>query len=208
MKIINLGHACYLIKGQNVSVVIDPYRNRSVPNLCLPHIEANYVLCTHDHYDHNAKELINIIPTNNKLTYETIVVPHDHHNGEHRGLNNMYLLNIDGYHVLHTGDLGCIPHKDVLEKMQNVDIILAPINGYYTISAKELKDIIDIVHPKVIIPIHYHKKENNSGYPDGEQIDAFKDLVKNYLEIDGYEAEVNDKFFDNKAVIFKKELQE
>ncbi|MBO4856483.1 MAG: MBL fold metallo-hydrolase [Bacilli bacterium] len=208
MKIINLGHACYLIKGQNVSVVIDPYRNRSVPNLTLPHVEANYVLCTHDHYDHNAKELINIIPTNNELIYETIVVPHDHHNGEHRGLNNMYLLNIDGYRVLHTGDLGCIPHKDVLEKMQNVDIMLAPINGYYTISAKELKDIIDIVHPKVIIPIHYHKKENNSGYPDGEQIDAFKDLVKNYLEIDGYEAEVNDKFFDNKAVIFKKELQE
>ena len=208
MKIINLGHACYLIKGQNVSVVIDPYRNRSVPNLTLPHVEANYVLCTHDHYDHNAKELINIIPTNNELTYETITVPHDHHNGEHRGLNNMYLLNIDGYRVLHTGDLGCIPHKDVLEKMQNVDIMLAPINGYYTISAKELKDIIDIVHPKVIIPMHYHKKENNSGYPDGEQIDTFKDLVKNYLEIDSYEAEVNDKFFDNKAVIFKKELQE
>ena len=208
MKIINLGHACYLIKEQNVSVVIDPYRNRSVPNLTLPHVEANYVLCTHDHYDHNAKDLVNIIPTNNELIYETIVVPHDHHNGKHRGLNNMYLLNIDGYRVLHTGDLGCIPHKDILEKMQNVDIMLAPINGYYTISAKELKDIIDIVHPKVIIPMHYHKKENNSGYPDGEQIDVFKDLVKNYLEIDSYEAEVNDKFLDNKAVIFKKELQE
>ena len=208
MKIINLGHACYLLKGSSVSVVIDPYRDRSVPNLKLPHVEANYVLCSHDHYDHDAKNLVTTVPTSEELNYKITVVPHDHHRGAHRGLNKMHLFNIDGYRILHTGDLGCIPPQDVLEEMKNADILLAPINGYYTISAKELKEIMDIVNPKVTIPMHYFKKEKNSGYPDGGQIDEFKSLVGDFLEVDGYEIDVDDNLFKNRVVIFKKELQE
>ena len=208
MKIVNLGHACYLLKSKTVAVVIDPYRNRSVPNLKLPRVEANYVFCSHDHYDHDAKNLISIVPTNEEMNVKTVVVPHDHHNGEHRGLNTMHFFDIDGYRILHTGDLGCIPSKEVLEQMKNVDILLAPINGYYTISAKELKEIMDIVNPKITIPIHFFKKENSSGYPDGGQIDEFKSLVGGYLEVNGYEIEVNENLFKNRVVIFKKELQE
>ncbi len=208
MKIVNLGHACYLLKSKTVAVVIDPYRNKSVPHLKLPRVEANYVFCSHDHYDHDAKNLISIVPTNEEINVKTVVVPHDHHNGEHRGLNTMHLFNFDGYRILHTGDLGCIPSKEVLEHMKDVDVLLAPINGFYTISAKELKQIIDLVNPRVTIPMHYFKKENNSGYPDGGQIDEFKSLVGNYLEVDGYEIEVNDELFNNRVVIFKKELQE
>ena len=208
MKIVNLGHACYLLKSKTVAVVIDPYRNRSVPNLKLPRVEANYVFCSHDHYDHDAENLVTVILTNEEINVKTVVVPHDHHNGEHRGLNAMHFFDIDEYRILHTGDLGCIPSKEVLEQMKNVDILLAPINGYYTISAKELKQIMDIVKPRVTIPMHYFKKENSSGYPDGGQIDEFKSLVGDYLEVDGYEIEVNDELFNNRVVIFKKELQE
>ena len=208
MKILNLGHACYLLQGKKYSVLIDPYRDGSVPNLKLPRIEANLVLCTHNHYDHNAKELVRVIPTDCDIKYKTITVPHDHHNGERRGLNNMYIFDIDGYRILHTGDLGCIPNKDVLKEMENVDIMLAPINGFYTISAKELKEIMDLANPKVVIPMHYYKKERNSGYPDGGQINIFKNLVGSYLDIDGYEIEVNNELLQNKVVIFNKELQE
>lgn len=208
MKIVNFGHSCYLLKSKTVTVLIDPYRNGSVPHLKLPRVEANFVFCSHDHYDHDAKNLITIVPTSEQLNVKTVVVPHDHHNGEHRGLNTMHFFDIDGYRVLHTGDLGCIPSKEVLEQMKNVDILLAPINGFYTISAKELKEIMDLVNPRVTIPMHYFKKENNSGYPDGDQIDEFKSLVGDYLEVDSYEIEVNDNLFKNRVVIFKKELQE
>lgn len=208
MKIVNFGHSCYLLKSKTVTVLIDPYRNESVPHLKLPRVEANFVFCSHDHYDHDAKNLITIVPTSEQLNVKTVVVPHDHHNGEHRGLNTMHFFDIDGYRILHTGDLGCIPSKEVLEQMKKVDILLAPINGFYTISAKELKEIMDLVNPRVTIPMHYFKKENNSGYPDGGQIDEFKSLVGDYLEVDGYEIDVDDNLFKNRVVIFKKELQE
>ena len=208
MKIVNLGHASFLLKGNKISVLTDPYRDDSVPGLKMPRVSANYVTCSHDHYDHDAKDLVKVVPTNEQLNYKSIRVAHDHHNGAHRGLNDMYIFEIDEYRVLHTGDLGCIPVREILEQMKNIDILLAPINGHFTISSEELKAIMDIVKPRVTIPMHYYKKEDNSGYPDGNQIDVFKKLVGDYQEIDGYELEVNDGLFNHKVVIFNKAYQE
>ena len=61
MKIVNLGHASFLIKGNKISVLTDPYRDDSVPGLKMPRISANYVTCSHDHYDHDAKDLVKVV---------------------------------------------------------------------------------------------------------------------------------------------------
>lgn len=207
MEIFNLGHACYLFKGENVSFVVDPYQDGSVPNLRLPRVSANYIFKSHEHSDHNAIDLIKCEPTNAKLKYETIVVPHDHHNGAHRGLNIMHIFDIDGLKIIHTGDLGCIPNQDVLEKMKNADVLLIPINGHFTVSSNEVAEILKLVKPKLTIPMHYHKVRKNSGYPDGGQIEIFKKLIPNYLEVNEYEIEINDDLFKYKALIFNNELQ-
>lgn len=208
IKITNLGHSCLLVEYENHSFVIDPYEDDSVPGLKLPRVSANYVFCTHNHHDHCAKELVDIMPTGYKFDYKTITVPHDHHNGKKRGLNNMYLFNIGGLRILHTGDLGCIPNENILKEISGIDVIFAPINGFYTISAQELLEICNIIKPRLIVPLHYYKKENNSGYPDGNQIDIFKDLIDNYLEVNDFSINIDEKLFDFKALIFGKELQE
>lgn len=203
-----LGHSAFLIKGNDVSLVIDPYADNSVPGMTFPYVSVNYVFSSHNHHDHNAVELVNIEPTNNEINCDTIIVPHDHHNGAKRGLNKMYLFNIDGIRILHTGDLGCIPNENILKQMSGVDVLLAPINGFYTISAEELHEIMKKTNPKVTIPIHYYRKEDNSGYPDGGQIDIFKSLVKEYLEVNDYSIKIDDKLLKNRVVIFNKYYQE
>lgn len=208
MNIINLGHACFLFEGKECSFVVDPYQESSVPNLRMPRVGANYVFSSHGHADHNATNLVRIVPTKAELKYDVITVAHDHHNGEHRGLNKMYIFYVDGLKIIHTGDLGCIPSHDVLKKMKDTDILLAPINGYYTISSKELVEIINIVKPRLIIPMHYYKASNNSGYPDGNQIDIFKESVSNYLEVNDYKVAITDDLYKYDALIFNKELKE
>ena len=208
MEIFNLGHACFLFKGENVSFVVDPYQDGSVPNLRLPRVSANYVFKSHEHSDHNAINLVKLEPTDTELRYETIVVPHDHHNGEHRGLNIMHIFYVNGLKIIHTGDLGCIPAPEVLEKMKNADVILAPINGHFTISSLELAEILKLIKPRLVVPMHYHKTSRNSGYPDGGQIDVFKRLVPNYLEVNDYKADITEDLFKYDALIFDKELQE
>ena len=208
VKLTYLGHSAFLIDDGQVSLVIDPYRPSSVPGLSFPCVEANYAFASHDHYDHNALNLVKIKPCDIKLSYETIIVPHDHHNGAKRGLNKMHLFNMGGLKILHTGDLGCIPEQNVLEKMRKVDVLLAPINGFYTISAKELCEIMKLTSPRLTIPIHYYRKEDNSGYPDGRQIDTFKELVKNYKEVNDYTLVLDDETLANHVIILNKYLQE
>lgn len=208
MEIINLGHASFLLKTDKLSIVVDPYRDDSVPGLTFPRVSANYVFSSHDHYDHDAVDLVKKIPTNEMVDVKTIVVPHDHHNGAHRGLNKIHIFNLDGYRVIHVGDLGCIPDKDVLDKLMNADVLLAPINGHFTISAQELHDISKLIKPRIVIPMHYFIKSENSGYPDGGQIDIFKKLVGDYYEVNGYSLKINDELFKHKVVIYNSALQE
>ena len=207
MEIFNLGHACFLFKGENVSFVVDPYQDGSVPNLRLPRVSANYVFKSHEHSDHNAINLVRIEPTNAELKYETIVTPHDHHNGEHRGLNKMHIFYVNGLKIIHTGDLGCIPTPEMLEKMKNADVILAPINGHFTISSLEFAEILKVVKPRLAIPMHYYKADNNSGYPDGGQIDVFRKLVSDVLEVNDYRVKLDDEIFKHRVLVFNKEWQ-
>ena len=203
-----LGHSAFLIKGEKVSFVTDPYEDDSVPNLKMPRVEANYVFCSHTHKDHCAAHLVKQEPTDEVVEYEEILVPHDHHNGSHRGLNTMYIFNVDGLRILHAGDLGCIPSNEILEKMENIDVLLAPINGHYTISAMELYEIMQMVHPKVTIPIHYYRENKKSGYPDGGQIDIFKSIVKRFKEVNKSSFNLDKELLKNKVVILERYLQE
>ncbi len=201
LKITNYGHACFKFASDKLSVVFDPYNG--VPNLQMPMVDANYCLCSHQHSDHNAIQYVNLIPTEAFLNMETIDVPHDHHEGAHRGRNKIHIFSIGGYKIAHFGDLGCIPSKEVMTKLQGLDIVLAPINGFYTISAQELKQILDVIKPRLAIPMHYHRSNNNSGYPDGEQINIFKKLFE-YKEVNESFIFMDEKTFEKPVLIFNK----
>ena len=179
MKIINYGHACFKIIGKDISVIFDPYKNDYVPNLRLPlGLNADFVLISHEHDDHNAKELVNISKVG-QLDFDSLILPHDKNNGLDRGMNKIHIVNIDDMKVVHLGDLGVLDIS--LLKLNDVDVLFAPINGFYTISSEELYQLIKMIKPKIIIPMHYYDSKKESGYPDNNQIEIFKKLVKDYI---------------------------
>ena len=203
VDIFYLGHSAFLIKTESISFVIDPYKKDSVPGLDMPIIEADAVFCSHEHFDHNGREMVKLTNRKVDIDYQTIVVPHDKENGAKRGLNKIHIFNLDNYRIAHLGDIGCIPSPDVLKQLSDIDIVLAPINGFFTISAQELHDICEIIKPRIVVPMHYFRKENNSGYPDGGQIDIFKRLYPHYLKVNDNHINLNDDLFKNSVVIFE-----
>ena len=207
-KIVYLGHASFLLRGKDYSLVIDPYQNDSVPNLKFPKVEpVDAVVCSHDHFDHNARELVDVKNNPAQVEAVSVTVPHDDCGGAKRGLNKINMFDIEGYKVVHLGDTGCALDEKTLEPFKNCDVLLAPINGFFTIGPKELKAIADIINPRILIPMHYYMKENNSGYPDGNMIDDFKKLFPNYQCLDKEELNL-DEYKDYKGVlIFKQPLQ-
>ena len=207
-KLIYLGHASFLIESKDYAVVIDPYQRGSVPNMDFPLIkEVDAVICSHDHYDHNARENVKISANPKPNQHLSIRVPHDHENGAKRGLNDITILDVDGYKVVHLGDTGCVLDEKTLEPIKNCDVLLAPINGFFTIGPDELKAICKIVNPRIVVPMHYYMEEFQSGYADGNMIEKFKKLFPDYHYLNNYELDLDKTKDFEGALIFTKYLQ-
>ena len=62
-----------------------------------------------------------------------------------------YVLNIDGTRIYIAGDMDATDEA----KAVKCDIALVPVGGTYTMTAKEAADLINVMQPKIAIPVHY-----------------------------------------------------
>lgn len=181
IQITYYGHSCFQTEADGHSVIFDPYADQSVPGLKLPlGLTADRVYCSHEHADHNARDLIKeTSPSSDPFHAEFLTVPHDDANGTKRGMSKITILNIHGKRIVHFGDIGRLPTEKEYEHIGKADLILIPVGGYFTIDANQAKQIIDELKPVVTILMHYRK--GNRGYDviaDIEDIrKVFPDLI-------------------------------
>ena len=207
-KLVYLGHASFLMKSKDFSLVVDPYQDNSVPNLKFPKVEeVDAVFCSHEHSDHNARNLVNIKANPVAINPISIRVPHDHEGGAKRGMNIINMFDIDGFKVVHLGDTGCVLAERLLEPIKNCDVLLAPINGFFTIGPDELKELVALINPRIIVPMHYFIEENRSGYPDNNMINVYKKLFPNHQYLEGEELDLEQYKDYHGSLIFKKSRQ-
>jgi len=163
MEITFIGHSCFKIKGKDLTVVIDPY-NPAKTGHKLPKLEADVLLTTHEHDDHNYKEGVNgyELLIDGPGEYEIrnvfitgIPVYHDAAQGAERGENTMFVVDIDGFTILHAGDLGHELAKETLEKIPDIDVLLIPVGGTYTLDAETAVKVISSIEPGIVVPMHY-----------------------------------------------------
>lgn len=204
MKLTFLGHASFLVESKDGSVVFDPYYDNSVPGLVFPKpISADLCVCSHNHDDHIAKEYVKINAQPKSINYSIYEIPHDKFGGMKRGMNKICCLNIEGKKVVHLGDIGVVD-KSILSNIVNCDVLLVPINGFFTISATEAKEVFDFVKPRIIIPMHYEIKNRGIGYPDGGQIAVFENLFPNAMKVKNSSIEIDEIPAGINCIIFEK----
>lgn len=199
MKITFYGHSRFLVEENNSHILFDPYEDESVPGLTLPKgISVDAVYCSHEHADHNAAHLVHA-ENKDPFPKELIVVPHDHHDGKKRGMNRMTIVNIHGIRLAHLGDIGRLPTKEEYEKL-NVDILLIPCGGYYTINALEAKEIIDTIDAGLTILMHY--RNGKQGYDVLEEIhDIMQNEIPSIKQIDSSTIEVDQQMLNSHSII-------
>ena len=164
MKIRWHGHSCFEISDSETKIIIDPHDGKSI-GIKPPTLSANIVLISHDHFDHNATRMIRgeyscIFADPGKKKIGNIVIEgfpsyHDEEMGVLRGLNVIYKFKMDGITVCHCGDLGDIPSEEVIDALRGVDIIFVPTGETITLSISKLEAFLDIIDPKIIVPMHY-----------------------------------------------------
>ena len=167
MTISWFGHSCFRIEVKGGSVLIDPF-SKDI-GLRPPRIKDDLVLVTHKHYDHNNTEGANpeamIIDGPGEYEKQGIYVRgifsyHDKVEGKERGLNTIYAIKAEDMAVCHMGDFGQARFEDnQIDEIGDVDVLMVPVGGKYTIDYKEAVEAISQIEPKIIIPMHYKIKD-------------------------------------------------
>jgi len=175
-----LGHACFALEAQGYRVVIDPYQDGMVDGLPGLHVEANVVYCSHEHGDHAHTQAVTVRETEQTAPYtmQEFITPHDDQGGTLRGMSMVRIFDFRGLRVAHLGDLGDFPEEDVLAALKNVDCLLIPVGGFYTIDPQMAKKIVDAVDPKVCVPMHYRTDGAGLGV-----LAHLSDFIKFYPEV-------------------------
>ncbi len=158
------GHACFEFEDTERTVVIDPHDGRSL-GIKPPAASADIVLMTHEHYDHRASWIINgkhedVMAREGRFEVKGLPVEgfrtfHDTTGGSERGMNTMYLFEMDGLRICHCGDLGCIPGDEVISRIKGVDILMVPTGEVFTMQMKDVRRFIELVNPTITVPMHY-----------------------------------------------------
>lgn len=159
------GHSCFRItnQGGHLTVITDPFEKKI--GLNPPRGSADVVIVSHDHFDHNNTKAIGGEPfiIDGPGEYETKGVSingissfHDEKKGEERGQNTIYLIEMDNIRVCHMGDFGQEKLSDrQLESIGQVDVLIIPVGGNYTIDGVQAAKIAKQIEPSLIIPMHY-----------------------------------------------------
>jgi len=163
LKISWLGHSCFKIEDDSGKVVVtDPF-DESV-GYPLPRIRADVVTVSHDHHDHNNVKVLEgnpvVVRGSGKQTaagieFEGIATYHDEKKGKLRGKNTIFCFEIDGVRVCHLGDLGHQLGEKEAAALGEVDVLMIPVGGTFTLDAGGAKKLIGQIKPRIAIPMHF-----------------------------------------------------
>jgi L-ascorbate metabolism protein UlaG (beta-lactamase superfamily) len=155
------GHSCFRLaeRGQT-TILTDPYGD----NLGLPpqRWKADVVTVSHDSPGHNAVD--NVKGSNHTLyragEYEIGgvfvhgIAMHHVENGLVKP-NISFLYDFGNVSVLHLGDLSHIPNQSTIESMGEVTVLLVPVGGGNGLKATMAAEVIGLIEPIYIVPMHY-----------------------------------------------------
>ncbi|PJA40249.1 MBL fold metallo-hydrolase [candidate division WWE3 bacterium CG_4_9_14_3_um_filter_34_6] len=190
MKITYLGHSSFSIKAktntsEEITLVTDPFSKESVGINYKPQ-KADIVTISHDHADHNYTKNITgtaftdyyLLDTPGEYEIKGLRVfgiksYHDDKEGTERGQNIIFVYDFPEARICHLGDLGHPLNSNQLELLEDIDILLVPVGGKYTVDTKLAMQIIESIEPKIAIPMHYKTNNHNESYKDLATLEDF-----------------------------------
>lgn len=162
MEITWYGHSCFRLTERNqLTIVTDPFSDRiGIP---APKLKADVVTISHESEGHSATD--NVKGANHILhgagEYEingTFITGIAMHHVEAHSVrpNIAYLYEYsNGLTVLHLGDLTHVPDQSTIQAMGDVNVLLVPVGGGNSLKASVAAEVIGLIEPSYIVPMHY-----------------------------------------------------
>jgi len=166
MEIDWFGHACFRLRGRDGTVITDPYSKDIGLSFARP--RGDIVTISHDHPGHSFAKGVKgdpkVIEGPGEYEIKNVFITgvpthHDKKGGKERGANTVYVFDLDGLTICHLGDLGHVPTQPQAEMFGNVNVLLVPVGGVSTIGASEAAEIVSMLEPQIVIPMHFQHPE-------------------------------------------------
>jgi L-ascorbate metabolism protein UlaG (beta-lactamase superfamily) len=174
MKVEWYGQSAFRLTDGATTVVIDPFddvtllRERGLgwDYPAIAGVDADVVLVTHEHVDHNGVGAIGGDPVTLRSTAGRLSSPigevvavaaeHDDVAGSERGPNTLFAFTLGGRRIAHLGDLGQRALRpEQVEALGTIDVLFVPIGGWPTIGAAQAAEAAAELGASVIVPMHY-----------------------------------------------------
>jgi L-ascorbate metabolism protein UlaG (beta-lactamase superfamily) len=72
------------------------------------------------------------------------------------GCPSGFVIGIGGYSVYHAGDTGVFGDMQLIGELYEPEVALLPIGGRFTMGIKEAVKAVELIQPRVAVPMHYN----------------------------------------------------
>ncbi len=183
--------------------IVDPFldQNPAAARKARDIARADVVLVSHDHFDHfgDAPAICKATGATLVATYEVATAAAEEHGIKAEGLNiggtievagvkihmtvafhtsgrghpTGWVIEMDGLRVYHTGDTCIFGDMRLIGELLRPDLMCVPIGDRFTMGPPSAARAVELVGPRVAIPMHY-----NTWPPIAQDPEKWKALVR------------------------------
>ena len=210
----SLGHGSFLIKGRENSVLINPFKAIGcASNLNEPKgINADFILASSKLADegYNPNDQLMFVEPGvykfDDILLNGIEVPHDRVGGRRFGMATVWSWEQNNLKIVHMG--GAAGEMDINSQiiLSRPDILFISIGGgFKSYNGSEASDIVKILKPAIVVPVHFARGKNISDNCDFSKADFFLENMQDFkVKYLGKSFEINSKRIDKNTIyIFK-----
>jgi L-ascorbate metabolism protein UlaG (beta-lactamase superfamily) len=162
MELFWLGHGCFRLRSRDATIIADPCPRST--GYSIGKQSADIVTISHNHDSHNYLDAVTgepkVITGPGEYEVSGVLLTgvrtyHDAQKGARKGKNTAFLIETEDVRICHLGDIGHILTPEQAEALSSTDVLLLPVGGGATIDAVAAAEVVSLLEPKVVVPMHY-----------------------------------------------------
>lgn len=164
-------HSCFKAQAGDFVVAFDPPSKESAYKT--PRFQTDIVLISHNNKNHNGKDVLSLKEESEFFTLDTPGeyeikgvmirgVQSEINEKDEHGINTIFIVDMEDIRLCHMGDFNENRiSSEIKEALGRVDILFFPVGAEFS-DSKKGAEIINVIEPSIVIPMHYDATEKNN----------------------------------------------
>lgn len=160
MEITWYGLSCFrLTERKMATIVADPYADDI--GLSPLKLKGDVVTVSHDASGHNNKTAVSgwqhALDGPGEYEIGSVFITGITTKTKEDNGNIIFLFDYDNLTIAHLGDMRTVPTQTQINALELVNVLLVPVGGGNSLNAAQAAEIVSMLEPNIVIPMHYQQ---------------------------------------------------